>query len=52
VNAAANKNWDALILGAGVSGLVTAKLLQKQGASKVALIDEYSHLAAIISHAT
>jgi len=39
-----NENRDAIILGAGVSGLVAAKLLQRQGMTNIALIDEYSHV--------
>ena len=38
------QQWDAIILGAGISGLVAAKLLQKQGLRKIAVIEEYCHV--------
>ncbi len=38
------QQWDAIILGAGISGLVAAKLLQKQGVAKIAIIEEYNHV--------
>jgi len=44
MRAVAEENWNALVLGAGASGLVAAKLLQKQGATHIALIDEYDHI--------
>jgi protoporphyrinogen oxidase len=44
MSAVAEENWDVLVLGAGASGLVAAKLLQKQGATRIALIDEYNHV--------
>lgn len=36
--------WDAIILGAGISGLVSASLLHRQGLKKILVIDEYGHL--------
>ena len=36
--------FDAVVLGAGISGLVAASILQRQGARSVLVIDEYSCL--------
>lgn len=37
----ASLRFDAIVLGAGVSGLVSASVLQEQGCRRVLLIDEY-----------
>lgn len=36
--------YDAIVLGAGISGLVSASVLLKQGCRRVLVADEYSHL--------
>jgi protoporphyrinogen oxidase len=36
--------WDAIILGAGVTGLVAASVLHRQGLKRVLVIDEYDRL--------
>lgn len=36
--------YDAVILGAGISGLVSASILLEQGARKIALVDEFDHI--------
>jgi protoporphyrinogen oxidase len=33
--------WDAIILGAGISGLVSANILHRQGLKRILVIDEY-----------
>ena len=38
------QQWDAVVLGAGISGLVAAKLLQKQGLARIAIVEEYDHI--------
>src|ERR1700757_270780 len=38
------ERFDAVVLGAGISGLVAASILQRQGARSVLVIDEYSCL--------
>lgn len=35
---------DAVVLGAGISGLVSASVLVQQGSRSVAVLDEYSHV--------
>jgi protoporphyrinogen oxidase len=35
---------DVLVLGAGISGLVSASVLVKQGAKNVVVVDEYAHV--------
>jgi NAD(P)-binding Rossmann-like domain len=35
---------DVLVLGAGISGLVSASVLLKQGAKNVIVVDEYAHV--------
>lgn len=35
---------DAVVLGAGISGLVAASVLLQQGSSRVVVLDEYSHV--------
>jgi len=35
---------DAVVLGAGISGLVSASVLLRQGAQRVVVIDEYDHV--------
>jgi phytoene dehydrogenase-like protein len=35
---------DVLVLGAGISGLVAADVLLKQGAKNVIVVDEYAHV--------
>lgn len=36
--------YDALVLGAGISGLVSASVLLDQGAERVLVVDEYEHV--------
>ncbi|MCU4181120.1 FAD-dependent oxidoreductase [Bosea sp. BH3] len=36
--------YDAIVLGAGISGLVSASVLLNQGCSRVLVADEYAHL--------
>ena len=38
------QRWDAIILGAGISGLVATKLLQRQGLTKIAIVEQYRHV--------
>lgn len=40
----AAERYDAIVLGAGVSGLVSASVLARQGCRQVAVVDEYAHL--------
>jgi protoporphyrinogen oxidase len=37
-------DYDAIIFGSGVSGLVSAAILLEQGLSKIAVVDEYTHI--------
>lgn len=37
-------DYDAIILGAGISGLVSASILLEQGSSRVLVVDEYPHV--------
>jgi protoporphyrinogen oxidase len=37
-------DYDALVLGAGISGLVAASVLLRQGCGNVLVVDEYEHL--------
>ncbi|MDQ0134332.1 protoporphyrinogen oxidase [Neorhizobium galegae] len=41
---AADIEYDAIVLGAGVSGLVSASVLVKQGCQKILVVDEYEHI--------
>jgi hypothetical protein len=36
--------YDAVVLGAGISGLVSASVLLKEGSRKVLVVDEYDHV--------
>ena len=36
--------YDAIVVGAGVTGLVSASVLVRQGASRVLVVDEYAHV--------
>jgi phytoene dehydrogenase-like protein len=36
--------FDAIVLGAGISGLVSASILLEQGSKRVLVVDEYEHL--------
>jgi protoporphyrinogen oxidase len=36
--------WDAIILGAGISGLVSAQILLAQGLTRILVIDGYRHV--------
>jgi protoporphyrinogen oxidase len=36
--------YDVIVLGAGVSGLVSASVVLKQGCKKVLVVDEYAHI--------
>lgn len=38
------EHCDAIVLGAGVSGLVSASVLSRQGCKRVVIIDEYAHV--------
>jgi len=38
------ESWDAIVLGAGIGGLVSTKILQGAGLSRVLVLDEYSHV--------
>lgn len=40
----AAQHCDAIVLGAGVSGLVSASVLAGQGCRRIVVIDEYAHL--------
>jgi hypothetical protein len=40
----AAEHYDAIVLGAGISGLVSASILVDQGATRVLVIDEYDHV--------
>ncbi|MGH3751275.1 MAG: NAD(P)-binding protein [Pseudonocardiaceae bacterium] len=35
---------DAIVLGAGISGLVSASILVEQGNGRVLVVDEYGHV--------
>jgi protoporphyrinogen oxidase len=37
-------SFDAMILGAGISGLVSASVLSQQGCSNIVVVDEYAHV--------
>jgi len=39
-----NDKFDAVVLGAGISGLVSASVLAGQGCQRVLVVDEYDHL--------
>ena len=36
--------FDVIVLGAGISGLVSASVLQKQGYRRIVVVDEYAHI--------
>ncbi len=38
------ERFDAVVLGAGISGLVSASVLQKQGYQRVLIVDTYGHV--------
>lgn len=38
------EKYDVIILGAGISGLVSASVLLKQGCGRLLIVDEYSHV--------
>ena len=38
------ERFDAIVLGAGISGLVSASVLQKQGYQRVLIVDAYDHV--------
>lgn len=40
----AAQHCDAIVLGAGVSGLVAASVLAQQGCRRIVVVDEYAHL--------
>lgn len=40
----AAETFDVIVLGAGISGLVSASVLLKQGCKKVLVVDEYAHI--------
>ena len=40
----ADQNYAAIVLGAGVSGLVSASVLAGQGCERIIVVDEYAHL--------
>src|SRR4051812_23115889 len=39
-----NARFDAIVLGAGISGLVSASILLEQGCKRILLVDEYGHV--------
>ena len=41
--------YDALVLGAGISGLVSASVLLEQGARRIAVVDSYERAGGNIS---
>ncbi|WP_105440736.1 NAD(P)-binding protein [Neorhizobium sp. T25_13] len=41
---AADLEYDAIVLGAGVSGLVSAAVLANQGCQQILIVDEYGHI--------
>lgn len=41
---ATDTDYDAVVLGAGVSGLVSASVITKQGFKRVLIVDEYRHI--------
>jgi hypothetical protein len=44
VDITAAEHYDAIVLGAGVSGLVSASVLAGQGCRRIAIVDEYAHI--------
>ena len=40
----AGSTFDAIVLGAGISGLVSASIVLEQGAGRVLVVDEYDHV--------
>ncbi|GAC1046292.1 NAD(P)-binding protein [Rhizobium sp. No.120] len=38
------ERFDAIVLGAGISGLVSASVLQKQGYQRILIVDTYDHV--------
>ncbi|MBX9458409.1 MAG: NAD(P)-binding protein [Rhizobium sp.] len=38
------ERFDAIVLGAGISGMTAASVLRERGAQRVLLVDEYGHL--------
>ena len=44
VGSAALSSFDSIVLGAGISGLVSASVLAEQGHSKILVVDEYNHV--------
>lgn len=44
VNDGSAEAFDVIVLGAGISGLVSASVLQKQGYQRIVVVDEYAHL--------
>jgi hypothetical protein len=40
----ADERFDAVVLGAGISGLVAASILLEQGCEQVLVVDEYDHV--------
>jgi len=44
VNDGSAEAFDVIVLGAGISGLVSASVLQKQGYRRIVVVDEYAHL--------
>ncbi|QEL23767.1 FAD-binding protein [Bosea sp. F3-2] len=41
---AAPERYDAIVLGAGVSGLVSASVLAQQGYRRIVVVEEYAHI--------
>ena len=41
---AVTERCDAVVLGAGISGLVSASVLLEQGCERVIIVDEYPHI--------
>ncbi|TYC56069.1 FAD-binding protein [Rhodobacterales bacterium] len=38
------RNFDAIVLGAGISGLISASTLARMGCKRILVVDEYNHL--------
>jgi protoporphyrinogen oxidase len=43
-DSSAAEAFDVIVLGAGISGLVSASVLQKQGYRRIVVVDEYAHI--------
>ncbi len=43
MNTQSNFHFDAIVLGAGISGLVSASVIERQGVKNILIADEYDH---------